>query len=513
MKKILYSSLFLSILQSILFWHKSPGISVILFIVPTVLVILYNLKEKQMINNKKGILWAIPIILLSLTYFIFNNAFFQVLNIPVIFTLIVIMCISITEEKISENRFIRNILGKIFKPFGIMFEFISDFEMDDFLEKRKEIQNEKVEFIKKLGKSILISIPVIIIIIILLSSADSVFGNLFKDISEFISKTFSSKKISDIIWRIVCIVISFIYMMVFIITFTRKRNTETQEHNNSKRINLGDFTINTLLIFLNIIYFIFSIIQFKYLFINAGKVADFDYATYARTGFFQLMFVSFINFGLIKISKNTENEKLNKILKILLIIFTIIIVISAIFRMHLYEQEYGYTYLRLFVYFILATEILILIPILMEICGQKLDVFKISLEIIVTMYLILNFINIDYIIARNNIDRYLLDPENNTLDAYYITEATGTDAIKEKIKILNQDDSKLSYEKKEHLKNIQEIIKSNLRGYKVMYGSNYNPSLAEMNLSKNKVNKLLENVDLTSKTIDIVNNYQKECYK
>ena len=39
--------------------------------------------------------------------------------------------------------------------------------------------------------------------------------------------------------------------------------------------------------------------------------------------------------------------------------------------MHLYEQEYGYTYLRLFVYFTLMTEILVLIPILARICGQK----------------------------------------------------------------------------------------------------------------------------------------------
>ena len=500
MKKILYSSLFLSILQSILFWDKIPGISVVLFIIPTILLVLYNLNEKQMINNKKGILWAIPIILLSLTYFIFNNSLFQILNVPVIFVLIIIMCISITEGKISESRFIRKILGKLFKPFSLIFEFISDFEVNEFFEKEKENQNEKIEFAKKLGKSILISIPVIIIIIILLSSADSVFENIFKDISELISKAFSNAKISDVIWRIVCIVISCIYIIGFIVTFTKNRDTEEEKFEDSKKINLSCLTINTLLTSLNIIYFIFSIIQFKYLFINAGKTANFDYATYARTGFFQLMFVSFINLGLIKVSKNVQNEKFSKILKIFLIIFTIIIVISAMFRMHLYEQEYGYTYLRLFVYFILVTEILILVPVLMEICGQKLDTFKISLEIIVIMYVILNFINIDYIIARNNIDRYLSDPENATLDAYYIARATGTDAIKEKIKILNQDDSKLSYEKKEKLKNIQGIIKTDLRDYKLRYGSNYKPNFSEWNLSKLKIDKLLEKVDLTDKS-------------
>ena len=106
MKKILYSSLFLSLLQSILFWHRSPGISIAIFLTATIILLIYNLKEKEMIKNKKGILWAIPIELLGLTYFIFNNTFFKILNVPVILTLFVIMCMNITKTKITENRFL-----------------------------------------------------------------------------------------------------------------------------------------------------------------------------------------------------------------------------------------------------------------------------------------------------------------------------------------------------------------------------------------------------------------------
>ena len=500
MKKILYSSLFLSILQSILFWDKIPGISVVLFIIPTILLVLYNLNEKQMINNKKGILWAIPIILLSLTYFIFNNSLFQILNVPVIFVLIIIMCISITEGKISESRFIRKILGKLFKPFSLIFEFISDFEVNEFFEKEKENQNEKIEFAKKLGKSILISIPVIIIIIILLSSADSVFENIFKDISELISKALSNAKISDVIWRIVCIVISCIYIIGFIVTFTKNRDTEEEKFEDSKKINLSCLTINTLLTSLNIIYFIFSIIQFKYLFINAGKTANFDYATYARTGFFQLMMVSLINFGILKIGKVEQREKLNTILKITMIVFTLVIIISAIFRMYLYEQAYGYTYLRLFVYFVLATEILILIPVTMNLLGKNLNTFKISLEIIVTMYVILNLINIDSIIASKNINRYLNDMENKKLDVYYIMNSTGTDAIKEKIKILNQSSEGLSITAQERLNDIKREAKIYLNGNKKYY-QNKNMKWQEFNLSKNKAKEILKYIDLTSNEV------------
>lgn len=169
MKKILYSSLFLSILQSILFWHKSPGISIAIFLTATIILIIYNLKEKEMLKNKKGILWAMPIVLLGLTYFIFNNTFFKMLNVPVILSLFVIMCMNITKTKITENKFIRQILDRILKPFVILFDFISDFDMDKFFEKQKENKNSKAENIKKVGKSLLIAIPVILIIIFLLS--------------------------------------------------------------------------------------------------------------------------------------------------------------------------------------------------------------------------------------------------------------------------------------------------------------------------------------------------------
>lgn len=505
MKKILYSSLFLSILQSILFWHKSPGISIAIFLTATIILTIYSLKEKEMIKNKKGILWAVPIELLGLTYFIFNNIFFKILNVPVILVLFVIMCMNITEAKVKENKFIRQILGKIFKPFIVLFDFISDFDMDKFFENNKENQNNKSNNIKKVGKSLLIAIPVILIIIFLLSSADSVFESIFSSFTKSISKMLEIKTINDLLGRLLVIAFTFVYIAGFIIAFARSEKQEETEEKTSG-IKLSDLTIKMLLISLNIIYLLFSLIQFKYLFINAGRTADFDYATYARTGFFQLMFVSFINFALLHICK--KNKENNKLLKIMLIVFTIIIVISAAFRMHLYEQEYGYTYLRLFVYSILMTEILVLIPILARICGKKIDTFKSTIQIIIIMYVALNFINIDKIIARNNIDKYLADIENESIDYYYLKEITRTDSIEEQLRILNKSEEGLSAEANEYLVNLKSSVRTNLRWYKLQYGKEYKPSFAEWNLSKSRVKSLLENVNLTDRSMNYENNWK-----
>jgi len=70
--------------------------------------------------------------------------------VPVIFTLIILMCTEITEEKILENRFIRNIISKAFKPIVILFEFISDFEINDFFRKTKrENKMKRIKTYKK----------------------------------------------------------------------------------------------------------------------------------------------------------------------------------------------------------------------------------------------------------------------------------------------------------------------------------------------------------------------------
>ena len=59
------------------------------------------------IKNKKGFLYGIPIVVLASTYFIFANGLLQLLNMFVILALFVLMCMSVTETKMTENKFIR----------------------------------------------------------------------------------------------------------------------------------------------------------------------------------------------------------------------------------------------------------------------------------------------------------------------------------------------------------------------------------------------------------------------
>ena len=178
MGTIMTGSIILSILQSILFWDKHLGISVFIFTTLAISFLIYVLYKSKKIVNKKALWFIIPIILLSSTYFLFNNAFFQVINIIAIIILTFIMCIYLTKTKIRTPQFLENMI-----KLGIgSLEGMQ--EVGENLKKYKKENNIKQEKIKKIGKSILIVLPIILVVIILLATADSIFANMFEGITQ-----------------------------------------------------------------------------------------------------------------------------------------------------------------------------------------------------------------------------------------------------------------------------------------------------------------------------------------
>ena len=227
-------------------------------------------------------------------------------------------------------------------------------------------------------------------------------------------------------------------------------NSESEEK--IIEIHVEKMTLNMILTILNIFYFMFSIIQFTSLFSNI-HTNDFNYAIYARQGFFQLMIISLINIVMIVLAKVNKGNISNytKGMSMLTLLFTIVILLSAFFRMNLYEKAYGYTYLRLFVYYILATEFILVLPIGLWILDKKIDIVKWTIGIVTIMYVILNFSNIESTIVEQNVDRYFENQDENEIDLEYLFNHTGTDAIGQMKRLLNAKDETVVKRVKEYL--------------------------------------------------------------
>lgn len=482
MEIILIGSLLLSLTHSILFWNKTLGVSAVIFIIPLLVLLVYVLNKKEKIKNKEGLILLLPIVLLASTYFAFYNLLFRLLNIIAIAVLIAIMCVWITKEKMEIVNLISKILNVLFAPikyFGKITEEI----------RAKISKNKEKSKAENIIKSILIALPIVIIVFYLLVSADLVFASTFQGLTDYIQKLFQTEELLSLILRIITIILIFLYFASFCYNITEENTSYNEETNKaSKKLEISSATINAVLTMLNIIYLIFSIIQFTHFFTQAGVSENFNYAEYARQGFSQLMFVSLINFAVIFTSQInaksvTEGQKkYTKIMSIAIAIFTGIIIISAFMRMNLYEIEYGYTYLRLFVYAILITEFILLIPIILKLLGQKINLLKTTIIVITAMYVTLNFINIDSLIARKNINRYLENPEKE-LDFYYLESSTGIDAIPDIVKLLDVQDENLKEDVTRYLKSAKTQINLQHRTWQ------------EYNLAEANAKKLLNNIE------------------
>lgn len=398
----------------------------------------------------------LPILLISATYFIFNNEFFYTCNIIALILLFSIMIIMLVIDKVTIGTMIRKVVYLLLGPVEFLEEaFENIIETIAKLFNKREISKKKHRTIKKIILGIVITIPILIIVLILLASADSIFFNnlIILLIKVFSLDIFESETYVNLFLRIIIILFLSVYLIALLYNIVEDNFCDNDVKSKEKK-GIDKIIGNTVLTILNIVYLIFCYIQVSALFMKMGNMLDYEYATYARQGFFQLMAVSLINLSLILITfrRNEQDNRLNytKIMNICLAIFTLIILCSSFYRMYLYEQEFGYTFLRLIVYFVLITEAILIIPTILYIIGMKINLCKTFFVVIVSMYVLVNYINIDYMIAKNNIDRYFASETEAEVDIYYL-QTLSIDAVTQIKRLENVKDENIRYRVENYL--------------------------------------------------------------
>ena len=457
---ILVCSVLLGLLFNILFYKKPLGISYPIFVIGFYMVFLWNLRYKIIFEFSSGWVLSIPIIALSSTYFIFSNQIFAMLNFLIIPVLIIAQTILITNENIYkwyDATFMKDIfygmfnrpLGNISKPFVVGLSSI-----------RIRRSNEKHEVVEKVLIGLAISVPLLILIITLLASADRVFKHFIDDISS----SFGSINISGFSLQALIVLLITIVLFSYTWSFLHSNDSlQNQRHLNFIETNsksLDPIISITILCVINCVYLVFTSIQFAYIFgaINNVLPPDFTYAEYARRGFFELLMVTLINFSLLLSSlKFTRKDgklvtRSVQLLNSLLVLCTVVILLSAYFRMSLYETAYGYTYLRVLTHsFMILLGVLFMIAFY-KIWNERISLLKPYIVVSIVAYLIINFANIDVLITKNNIDRYL---ETGKLDTHYLRNLS-YGAIPQLVNLL--DNEKVSIDIKKYLAEKHEVI-------------------------------------------------------
>ncbi|SEB40209.1 DUF4153 domain-containing protein [Paenibacillus sp. GP183] len=444
--RMLLFACLLGLISQYLFVGKAAGISVVLFVIGFYGTFFYAVRgrlggfEKWKGQANIGWLLLLPVGLLSMTYTLYANDFFRVLNALALPLLVVVQTMWITRNKVHNWRglhFFRTILSQSaaqpLKNLNIPFSLIRS-SMPSTPEEKSSSTWSRM---RKVLIGLILALPFLFIVVALLASADSIFQSWI----EGISNLFKGVSFGDLILRV------FVALLVSLYTFTYlwgllfpkvdkvEKVPKPIEYLDSfpeegvqierVKISLDPIIAGTLFVCVNVVYVLFAGIQFSYLFGAAKGLLPEGaaYAEYARRGFAELVMAALINMGLLLVGlhgirrSGAMAEMIRKLLMSILVGCTVIMLVSAYSRLSLYESAYGYTLTRLLVHgFMLFLGVLLIITLL-RIWWEHFSLLKAYLLSAVVAYVLMNYANLDDRIASNNIARY---EQSGVIDIPYL---------------------------------------------------------------------------------------------
>ena len=414
-----------------LFYGKAIGISYPLFVV--VFYCLFWVASRRQVSFQIDFGWFlfIPILLLSAAFAIHSNPVLLARNFVLIPLLLLVQTTLLVygyewSSVRCISRFIGRLLRQIFDNAPKVF-----FEAISLAKVAYRIAPEKRKTFRSIFLGLVISAPLLVIVIALLAEADTVFQNVMVTILKTL-ESIGSIPLAEHVGVIgIITVLLFGYLAVVL-----KAEVEEMSVPVGRGTGGSDATIVvTVLVMVNAVYILFCAIQFTYLFGGEEvirSIPDYTYAEYARRGFSELIVVTVINLSILLIGlRVTKNDgKLDRLvlaLRCLLVLCTVIILYSAHLRLKLYEEAYGYTYARIFAHTFIGLLFVLFMLTLYKFWRREFPLFKAFAIAALLTYTTLNYVNVDAVIARKNVDRYFT---TGKIDLDYLQELS-YDAIPE----------------------------------------------------------------------------------
>ncbi|MDP4105148.1 MAG: DUF4173 domain-containing protein, partial [Bacillota bacterium] len=278
---------------------------------------------------------------------------------------------------------------------------------------------------------------------------------------------------------LVITVVIFGILQVLLLKQKKIIDNETKEY----PLQIDRIIALTFLIVLNLVYLLFTFVQFKYFF-GGTLQGDFTFAQYARKGFFELLFVSVINLSVLTVVLafvKQETIMLKHIIQIMLsmlVLLSAVILCSAFLRLAIYEDAYGFTFTRILAHSFMILLALIFAYTFVQIWINKLSLSHFLLISMLVYYAVINTVDMDQIVISKNIDRF---KESGKIDIQYMNSLSYT-GISGLISLYKKDP------------NIPDLA-ATLKQRRVQYNLE-ETSWQSFNLKKQQVKQELNNLEL-----------------
>jgi hypothetical protein len=268
-----------------------------------------------------------------------------------------------------------------------------------------------------------LAVPVVIVFGALLASADAVFASIFRvDVDT-----------GDLLLHSFLIVLGAWVLLGLL----RTASAEPVRTRGELSARLGRTEVTVLLGSIVALFGAFTVAQLVALSKGGQKVLDtagLSYAEYARSGFFQLLWVAALTVGLLLgVRSGVEDDPSARRrfvhLAEVVVLLTLVIVVVAVRRLGLYQDAFGLTMLRLYCTVFALWVGAVIIGLGVVIAGVRADRHWLpgaALTAGLVVLFGLNVVNPEALVARHNLDRMA---DGREVDAEYLAEGLALDAV------------------------------------------------------------------------------------
>jgi hypothetical protein len=416
--------LFVGIVAEEAFFMYQIGVSYFVFIVVFYSLFFWRFKSFLFSHQRLGYLVMIAIWLLAAGYYLYDTTFFYALNILVIPALVIFHLALVTSPKKiewSSLYFIYYIGHRLFD--GIRYSALFLNNMANLF--KKSSNQEYVNVWKKILIGVLISVPFLFIILNLLIEADAQFERLISVIPDLLNFR------AEYVIRLAIVLIYTFGFFGFMQVLLQKNINFVQKERTLKPIVMDGIITMTVLLLLDLVYVLFVAVQFKYFF--SDTLGDgFTYAEYARRGFFELLFVTLINLTVttfvINFTKSIQGilKQTIRLALTVLVLSSGVLLVSAIMRMTMYEDAYGFTFTRVLAHSFMVLLMVIFAYTLVKIWLEKLSLFHFYFIASLIYYVGINVVNLDKIVVDQNISRF---ERTGKIDIHYLNNLSSAGTL------------------------------------------------------------------------------------
>lgn len=281
-------------------------------------------------------------------------------------------------------------------------------------------------------RGVLLALPVLIVFGALLSAADLVFADLLERAFRWLDL----ERLLRMSRRIVVVGVGAYFCMgaiLLALEAPERWSLQGNERPLAPRFVGGVETI-VVLIGVDLLFALFVVVQVAYLFGGEANInaAGYTYAEYARRGFGELVAVSTLSLGLI-LTLGMVSEREHKweragfrMASAGLVVLVSAILASALKRLLLYENAYGFTRLRTYTHVAIFWLVFLFAMFLAAIFTENLRRTALAAMVAACGFaLTLNLLDVDAFVTRRNILRYDTSGE---VDATYLVSLSN-DAV------------------------------------------------------------------------------------